>query len=133
LHIDVCFVSDLVQGMVAAAECADALGGTFFLGGACHTWDEIGREIARQLGRRPPRDIRLPRRLVLTAASLADAWAQKVGQPSVLNRESLIERLQSFWVYDSSKAKHVFGYQPLVPLPQGMARTLKWYQERGQI
>jgi nucleoside-diphosphate-sugar epimerase len=133
LHIDVCFVSDLVQGMVAAAECADALGGTFFLGGACHTWDEIGREIARQLGRRPPRDIRLPRRLVLTAASLADAWAQKVGQPSVLNRESLIERLQPFWVYDSSKAKHVFGYQPLVPLPQGMARTLKWYQERGQI
>lgn len=133
LHIDVCFVSDLVQGMVAAAKCADALGGTFFLGGACHTWDEIGGEIARQLGRRPPRELRLSRRLVLTAARLAETWAQVAGQPSVLNRESLIERLQPFWVFDSSKAQQVFGYQPQVSLSQGIGHTLQWYQEGGQI
>jgi nucleoside-diphosphate-sugar epimerase len=55
------------------------------------------------------------------------------GQPSVLNRQSLIERLQPYWVYDSSKARQVFGYQPQVPLPQGIARTLQWYQARDQI
>ncbi len=132
-HVDVCFVGDVVQGMIAAADCAEALGGTFFLGGACHTWREIGCEIARQFGRRPPRELRLPRGLVLTAATLADAWAQMARQPSVLNRESLIERLQPFWVVDSSKAREVFGYQPQVPLPQGLARTLQGYRERGQI
>jgi nucleoside-diphosphate-sugar epimerase len=55
------------------------------------------------------------------------------GQSSVLNRQSLIERLQPYWVFDSSNARQVFGYQPQVPLPQGIARTLQWYQTRGQI
>jgi dihydroflavonol-4-reductase len=133
LHVDMCFVGDLVRGILAAAECPDALGGTFFLGGACHTWGEIGCEIARQLGRRLPRELRLPRGLVFTAATLADAWAQMVGHPSVFNRQNLIERLQPFWVFDSSKACQVFGYQPQRSLPQGIACTLQWYQERGQI
>ncbi len=133
LHVDVCFVGDLVQGMMGAAECPSALGGTFFLGGACHTWREIGGEVARQLGRREPHELRLPRGAVLTAAGLADTWAHMTGRPSVLNRESLIERLQPFWVFDSSKAQQVFGYRPQVPLPQGLARTLAWYREQGQI
>ncbi|ETW97731.1 MAG: hypothetical protein ETSY1_21535 [Candidatus Entotheonella factor] len=132
LHVDVCFVGDLVRGIVAAADCPDALGETFFLGGTCHTWREIGDEIARQLGQRPPRTLRLPRQLVLTAATLAETWARMVGRPSVLNRESLIERLQPFWVFDSSKAQRVFGYQPQA-LSQGIATTLAWYHERGQI
>ncbi len=134
LHVDVCFVGDLVRGMVAATECADALGETFFLGGACHTWGEIGGEIARQFGRRrPPRDLRLPRGLVLTAATLANAWARMTGQPSGLDRDSLIERLQPFWVFDSSKARRVFGYRPQVSLSQGLAHTLAWYRAQGHI
>lgn len=101
LHVDVCFAGDLVRGMRAAATCPAALGETFFLGGTCHTWREIGEEIARQLGRHLPRDLRLPRGLVLTAATLADRWAKMAGRPSVLNRDSLIERLQPFWVFDN--------------------------------
>src|SRR4030095_4328262 len=47
LHMDLCFVTDLVQGMVAAAESPQGLGEVFFLGGTCHTWREMGHEIAR--------------------------------------------------------------------------------------
>lgn len=133
LHLDVCFVSDLVRGLLAAATCPEALGETFFLGGACHTLHEIGREIARQLGRPPPRELRLPRKLVLAVARLADAWAQMAGQASILNRESLIERLQPFWVYDCSKARRVFGYQPQMSLSEGIAATLQWYRASSQI
>ncbi len=133
LHVDVCFVGDLVQGMLAAAVCPDALEEVFFLGGACHTWGEIGQEIARQFDRLLPRELRLPRGLVLTAATLADTWARMAGQPSVLNRDSLIERLQPFWVFDSSKARQVFGYQPQVSLAQGIRQTLQWYRDTGQI
>ncbi len=133
LYVDVCFVGDLVQGMIATATCPAALGDTFILGGASHTWREIGCEIARQLGRREPRELRLPHSIVFTAATLADTWARMTGQPSVLNRESLIERLQPFWVFDSQRARQVFGYHPQHPLPQGIARTLEWYRECGQI
>ncbi len=128
LHVDLCYVEDLVQGMIAATACPEALGDVFFLGGSCHIWNEIGREIARQMGRQP-RDLRLPRGLILTAATLADTWARMTGQPSVLNRDSLIERLQPHWVFDSGKAKQVFGYQPQVELAAGISRTLQWYRK----
>ena len=133
LHVDLCFVTDLIQGILGAAVCPEALGGVFFVGGASHTWREIGREIARQFGRPPPREFRLPRRLVLTVATLADNWARIAGQTSMLNRQSLIERLQPFWEFDSSQAGQVFGYQPQISLSQGIARTLQWYQERELI
>lgn len=128
LHVDVCYVDDLVQGMLAAVVCPEARGEVFFLGGNCHTWNEMGREIARQMGRQP-RELCLPRGLILTAASLADTWARMTGQPSVLNRDSLIERLQPYWVFDSSKAQRVFGYRPQVALAEGLSRTLQWYRE----
>ena len=133
LHVDVCFAGDLAQGMVAAATCPEALGETFFLGGVCHTWRDIGHEIARQLGRRPPRDLSLPRGLVLTAATLADAWASMAGRVSILNRQNLIERLQPYWIFDSGKARRTFGYAPQTSLPEGVAQTLQWYRERGQL
>ncbi len=128
LHVDVCYVEDLVQGMLAAALCPEARGEVFFLGGDCHIWNEIGHEIARQLGRRP-RELHLPRGLIWTAAALADTWARMTGQPSVLNRASLIERLQPYWVFDSRKAQRVFGYRPQVALAEGISRTLQWYRE----
>ena len=133
LRVDVCFVHDLVQGIAAAAMRPDTLGQTFFLGGACHTWRDIGHEIARQLGQRAPRDLRLPRNLVLTTAALADAWANIAGRDSILNRQNLIERLQPHWIFDSGKARQAFGYKPQTPLSQGIAQTLQWYQEQGHI
>ncbi len=128
LYVDVCYVEDLVHGMMAAATCPEALGEVFFLGGACHIWREVGCEVARQLGRQA-RELHLPRGLILTAAAVADTWARLTGQPSVLNRESLVERLQPYWVFDSGKAQRVFGYRPQVALAEGISRTLQWYRE----
>ena len=42
LRVDLCFVTDLVHGMIAAAESPHGLGEVFFLGGTCHTWRELG-------------------------------------------------------------------------------------------
>ncbi len=132
LWLDVCFVDDLVQGILAAAVCPQACGDLFFLSGTCHTWRDVGREIARQLGSRPW-EIRLPRSLVLATATVAESWARLAGQPSMLSRANLLERLQPFWVYDSGKARHTFGYSPRVTLAQGIARTLQWYREAGWL
>ena len=128
LHIDVCYVDDLIRGMLAAAECRNDSGEVFFLGGDCYTWGQLGAEIARHVGTRP-RAIRLPRSLVLAAASVADGWARLSARPSVLSRANLLERLQPYWVYDSSKAREAFGYVPEVTLAQGIAQTLRWYRD----
>jgi dihydroflavonol-4-reductase len=132
LHVDLCFVLDLVRGMIAAAESPQGLGEVFFLGGACHTWRELGQAIARLL-RTQPRAIAMPRRALLIAASLADGWAYLRGRPSLLSRASVLERLQPYWVCDSTKATRTFGYAPQTSLAQGLAETLRWYQASGWL
>ncbi|MGQ4808973.1 Aurachin B dehydrogenase [Candidatus Entotheonellaceae bacterium PAL068K] len=132
LYVDLCFVGDLVRGLLAAADTAHNSGEVFFLGGACHTWKALGEAIARQMGTRV-RPVVLPRRLVLAVARLTDGWARLRKRPSLLDRDRLIERLQPFWVYDSSKAFRTFGYAPRVPLAQGIAETLQWYRAAGWL
>jgi nucleoside-diphosphate-sugar epimerase len=132
LYVDLCHVADLVQGMLAAATCPATYGDVFFLGGSYHTWRDLGREIARQMGRRV-RELRLPRALVLSAATLADTWARLSGQTSLLSRANLLERLHPFWLFDSSKAGRTFGYVPHLSLAEGVAQTLRWYQGAGWL
>ena len=128
LYVDLCFVTDLIQGMIAAAECPEGRGEVFFLGGHCHTWREIGTEIARLLGV-TAREIAMPRAAVLAAARLADGWGRLRKQPSLLSRANILERIQPYWVCASTKAQHTFAYAPTTSLVQGLAETLRWYQE----
>lgn len=132
LHVDLCFVDDLVHGIIAAAEHPHGHGGVFFLGGAGHTWRQLGHEIGRHLGRQP-RELRLPREFILTIALLADGWARLRRRPSLLARANLIERLQPFWLCDSTKARQTFGYTPRTALSDGIAKTLQWYQQAGWL
>ncbi|MCZ6872529.1 MAG: NAD-dependent epimerase/dehydratase family protein [bacterium] len=128
LHLDLCFVSDLVHRIVTAAEHRNGLGDVFFLGGTCHTWRTFGHAIGQQMGVRP-RELRLPRALVLAIASLADGWAILRQQPSILGRANLTERLQPFWVCDDQKAAGAFGHTPRTQLSDGIAQTLCWYRQ----
>jgi nucleoside-diphosphate-sugar epimerase len=127
LHVDLCFVTDLIRGMLAAAESPQGLGEVFFLGGYCHTWREIGVETARLLGV-TPREIAVPRTAILAAARLADGWARLRRQPSLLSRANILERVQPYWVCTSTKAWYTFAYAPTTSLVQGLAETLRWYQ-----
>jgi nucleoside-diphosphate-sugar epimerase len=128
LYVDLCFVADLIQGMMAAAECPQGLGEVFFLGGTCHTWREIGEETARLLDVKL-RQITMPRAAVLVAAGLADGWARLRRQPSLLSRTNILERIQPYWVCASTKARHTFAYVPATSLAQGLAETLQWYRD----
>jgi dihydroflavonol-4-reductase len=128
LRVDLCFVTDLIHGMIAAAESSHGLGEVFFLGGTCHTWRELGGEVSRLLQVKS-REIALPRATVLAVARLADGWARLRQQPSLLSRANMLERLQPHWVCESTKARQTFAYAPATPLAQGLAETLRWYQE----
>jgi nucleoside-diphosphate-sugar epimerase len=132
LCVDVCYVTDVVRGMLAAAESPATCGELFFLSGSAHSWRDIGWEIARQLGTRP-REVCLPRWLVLAAATMANGQARLLGRPGVFSRAHLRERLYPFWVFDRTKAQQVFGYVPQVTLTQGIAKTLRWYREAGWV
>ncbi len=132
LYLDLCFVADLVRGLLAAARSPHGWGEVFFLGGAVHTWRDLGATIARQAGRRV-REVHIPRALVFAAARGAEWWARLWGRAGILTRANLHERLQPFWLCDSGKARRTFGYAPRVSLSQGVAETWRWYRQAGWL
>jgi dTDP-glucose 4,6-dehydratase len=101
---DLNFVSNTVEGFIAAAAQPGAIGETFNLGS--------GREIS--------------------IGALADLIASLLGRPVMIEsdpnrirpRESEVERLLA----DNSKAKTILGWQPAVTLEEGLKRTVAWLQ-----
>ncbi|MFC1735597.1 GDP-mannose 4,6-dehydratase [Candidatus Hydrogenedentota bacterium] len=102
---DMNYVSNTVDGYIAAASSSEAIGGTFNLGS--------GREIS-----------------ILDLANLiaklvgVDIAIESKGQ-RVRPENSEVERLVS----DSSLARRALGWEPRVDLEEGLERTISWIRE----
>ncbi len=102
---DLTFVSDTVDGFVRAGQAPGAPGRAFNLG--------TGREIS--IGD-------LARRI----AELAERRVQIEQEPQrVRPQDSEVERLLA----DSRLAKELLGWQPAVPLEEGLRLTIEWMRE----
>lgn len=102
---DLNFVSNTVDGYLAASATPDAVGETINLGS--------GREIS--------------------IGTLAETIASLMGRPLRIENEaerlrpdaSEVERLCA----DSSKARRLLGWTPKVPLEEGLTRTIAWLEQ----
>jgi NAD dependent epimerase/dehydratase len=105
---DLNYVSNTVDGFVAAAEAPDAVGRTFNLGS--------GHEIS--------------------IGDLAQLTARIIGRPITIEADaarlrpeaSEVERLLA----DFTLARQVLGWEPAVSLEDGLRRTLEWMQTNVQ-
>jgi UDP-glucose 4-epimerase len=100
---DFTFVDDTVAGLVGAAEC-DALVGDV-VNVACGREVSI-RRIAELLGE------------LVAAGGIAPVLAPP--RPGDVRRHYA----------DVGKAKRLFGFEPRVPIEEGLARTVAWFRER---
>lgn len=123
--------TDLVSGLLLAGESEVAKGQVYFLGSnRAYSWREIGDTTKKIMGKKTFR-IRLPEPLVYAVAVTAGLFSSFSEKPSVLNFEKGRDMVQDSWTFDSSKAKHDFGYEPIVELPDGIAETVAWYRKHG--
>ncbi|MBI3011688.1 MAG: SDR family NAD(P)-dependent oxidoreductase [Candidatus Omnitrophica bacterium] len=102
---DMNYVSDIVQGFVRAAECPEAIGRTFNLGSGRET------SMADLVG--------------LIAALMGKSPAMAVEDSRIRPAHSEVERL----VADSTAARAVLGWEPIVSLEEGIRLTFEWIQE----
>jgi len=96
-------------------------------------WEDIGRETARLLGRRP-----VPLRLPLWSAYLASAAAEGVGRhfgggKSLYNVSKYKQMKPDAWVADVSKARRELGFEAVFTLEQGLGETIAWYLWKGLL
>ena len=128
-RLSLCYVQDLVQGMLLAVETQVKSGEIFFLSdGHDYRMEEIGDIFAQAMGITALR-VRVPGRLVVGIACFSEYLSKLVGRPSLINRDKSEEIVQKEWVCDITKAKSLLGYEPKVPLSEGASITFEWYKK----
>ena len=126
-------VSDLVAAVIRAGEQEAGSGEVFYVSAfEIFSWDDVGRAIARALGRKYRR-ISFPQWLAIAAGLAGDTWSNATGRAATINSQKVRELLAPFWICDSSKAKTVLGFNPETNLEKGVIQTANWYRQNGWL
>jgi dihydroflavonol-4-reductase len=122
-------VDDVASGHIAALE-KGRIGERYILGGENVLLGDMLREIARQVGRRPPK-LRLPRGLIFPLAYGAEAIAHFTGrEPFVTTTGLRLAKDRMF--FSSAKAEHELGYRAR-PYGEAIAQAIAWFRQNGYL
>jgi dihydroflavonol-4-reductase len=125
-------VSDLVRGLLVAAQCDAAVGETFVMAGEeILTTREMVSDVAGALGR-PRRGWRLPMWPFLTAAVLFEYTLPPFGIQPPLHRRRLDFFRKSF-LFNTVKARTLLKFSPTIGFRAGALETANWYRDAGYL
>jgi len=126
------FVDDLLRGLLAAILHPAAVGETTLLtGNEPMTTREMVAHIARALDRPPPH-LRVPMWPVSLTAKSLHAVLHPLQIRSPLHPRSLDFFRKSF-VFSTTKARTLFGFEPTMTFAEGARATLAWYRAQGYL
>ncbi len=132
-HISLCYVRDIVQAILLAAEARGSSGEIFFLSdGQDYRLEEIGNIFAQAMGVTPV-SIRVPEWMIFGMASFSEYLSKLSGKPPLLNKGKVEEMIQKNWVCDITKAKTLLGFEPQFKLSQGAKLTFEWYRKENWL
>lgn len=127
------YVTDLVDGLVAAAASEQAAGRTYFIAAEqAVSWRRFGEVAGGVLGRRL-RMITIPWPLAWTVALLWEGAARLRRRPAIISREKVREARCGGWICDVSRARRELGFTARTSLEEGIQRTVAWYREAGWL
>jgi dihydroflavonol-4-reductase len=127
--LNIVHVDDVAAGHLLAHE-RGKVGERYILGGEDMTLQIMLAQIARLVGRQPPR-IRLPYAVVLPIAYLAEGFAAVTGRSGRVTLEGVrMSRKRMF--FSSGKAVSELGYRWRPPL-EAFADAVKWFREQGLL
>jgi nucleoside-diphosphate-sugar epimerase len=134
LEATVCFVWDVVQGMLAAAGNQRTRGETYILGEEkSYQLGQIYGMIAAILGKRYI-TLPLPYFVLHVLSFFVEVHSKLTRSIPVMTREELTMYLKNrYWGYDTSKASRDFGFQSRYPFSTGAGITIDWYRKNGYI
>jgi nucleoside-diphosphate-sugar epimerase len=127
------YVDDLVDGLLAAAECPRAAGRTYFLAHPKpNTWRELSSAAALVMACRP-RVLHLPLPIATGVGYAAEIWSRMSRKPGIVSREKIREAKCRWWTCDTRRATAELGFQAKTSLDAGLALALAWYKEAGWL
>jgi len=128
-----CYVRDVVEALILAAERPEADGRTYFLASPRpYAWSEISDAVQEALGVRGL-VVNIPYGAQWLAAAASEAVARLTGKKPRLTRTSLLAARKYYWIYDGSRIKHELGFEPCTDLREAIRETVDWYKTHGGI
>jgi len=126
-----CFVRDVVEALILAAEHPEADGRTYFLAyPRPYAWSEITAAIQGALGIRRIL-LKVPYRAQWLVAAASEAVARLTGRKAKLTRANVLAARKYYWIYDGSRIKRELGFEPRTGLKEAIRETIDWYKAHG--
>ena len=127
------YVGNLVDGFLLAADIPEARGRTYLIGDDHYV---SLKELVQKIGEVQDTEVRIFR-FPWYGAVYALAYAMEAASKP-FNYEPPLFRRRLTWYstnrgWDISRAKTELGYQPRVPLEEGLRKTMEWYHSRGLL
>ncbi|MEX6506241.1 hopanoid-associated sugar epimerase [Jiella sp. M17.18] len=122
-------VDDVAEGHLLALRHG-RIGERYILGGENVALSDMLAEIARQLGRRPPR-VKLPVGAVMPLAAAAEAMSRFTGKEPFVSFDALRMARQRMF-FDDTKARRDLGYRSR-PWQEAVGDALAWFRAAGMI
>jgi dihydroflavonol-4-reductase len=127
--LNIVHVDDVAAGHLLAAE-RGIVGERYILGGENLGLAEILGEVARLVGRRPPR-LRIPYAVVLPIAVGAEAVARLTGREPFVTLDGARMSRKTMY-FTSAKAARELGYVPR-PARDAIADAVAWFNANGYL
>jgi 2-alkyl-3-oxoalkanoate reductase len=90
------------------------------------TWEDLGKRIAKALGR-TGRIVRVPEFVLRAAGHLSDLASRIHGKPQIFSSQKVREMLAPAWVASPDPARRILSWSPETPLDEALTRTAAWY------
>jgi dihydroflavonol-4-reductase len=122
-------VDDVAAGHVAAL-LRGKIGERYILGGQNVLFSQILADVARIVGRRPPR-LRVPHAMVVPVAYAAEALARLTGKEPFATLDGVrMARHRMF--FTARKAERELGFHAR-PYTEGLQQAVQWFRENGYL
>ena len=122
-------VDDVADGHLAALE-RGVVGERYILGGANVTFADMLADIARLVGRKPPR-LRIPRAAVMPIAYAAEALARFTGREPFATVDG-VRMAKHRMFFTAAKAERDLGYRAR-PYIAGLQDAVQWFRQNGYL
>jgi len=132
-RLSLCYVQDVVQAILLAAETQSSQGDIFFISdGQDYPIETIGDAFAQALEVHAFR-LCVPKWILMGIASFSEYVSQVSKRPSLISKGKVEEMVQKNWVCDITKARTVLGFKPSIPLQQGARLTVDLYRNENWL
>lgn len=122
-------VDDVAEGHFAALK-RGIVGQRYILGGTNVVFADMLADIARLVGRKPPR-LRIPRAAALPVAYAAEAMARFTGREPFATVDGIRMAAHRMF-FTAAKAERDLGFRPR-PYVQGLEDAIRWFRQAGYL